>query len=163
MALMSPSALLKHVRSSAGQGGLRDLPPIVLSIDLAPGVNPDDPDLFYTPSMTVSPMVHPTLAALLDHHGATRRGRASWQVGYGEDTPQGAIGALLDGARSGTVWWKSDLLARTKPRSIIAEATKQNRSRWNDIRRHRTVGHFFTEDRASRFWGVNRYLQQAPQ
>lgn len=163
MAHMSPSALLKHVRSTAGVGGLRNLPPIVLSIDLAPGVNPDDPDLFYTPSMTVSPMVHPTLSALLDHHGATRRGRASWQVGYGEETPQEAIGVLLDSARKGTVWWKSDLATRDRPRPIGGGTTSTNYSRWQQARNQRTVGHYFSEDRLARFVVRNPYRDPTPQ
>lgn len=131
---MSPAALLKHVRATSGEAALRNLTPIILSIGLADGVHPDDPELNYTPSMTVSPMVHPTLAALLDFHGATRRGRATWQVGLGRHTPTTAVTALLRAAYPGTVLWKQTLLHRNKPREIGDIRSHEPRMAWNNNR-----------------------------
>lgn len=157
MANMSPSALLNHVRTTAGPEALRNLAPIVLSIGLAEGVNPDDPDMYYTPSMTVTPMVHPVLEALMTHHGATRRGRATWQIGYGEDTPQGAIGALLDSARDGTIWWKNDLVRRNTARPLTAPQTEPNTNAWTLAAQNPVVGGYFNAGRAGRFVRHNRY------
>lgn len=154
---MTPSALLKHVRETAGEAGLRNLAPIVLSIGMAEGHTPDDPDAWFTQSMTVSPMVHPTLAALMDHHHATRRGRATWQVGYGEDTPTGAVGALLDSARAGTVWLKNDLVTRRKPKDLTGDRTNASYHAWAAMRRNRAVGGYFTPARLEKFQQGNAY------
>lgn len=143
MSSNTPKDLLGHVRAAAGPGALTNLPSIVLSIGLAAGADPSDSDFAYTPSMTVAPAVHPTLAALLDTSGATRRGRATWQVGLGPDSPKDAVPVLLKSAREGTIWWKQDLVTRTTARNLRSGSTRHSSAAWAAAERLDYVGGVF--------------------
>lgn len=145
---LTPAQLLRHVREAGGGAAMRNLPPVVMAFGMAQGASTDDPDWMYTPSMTVSPAVHPILSALMDFHHATRRGRATWQIGLGEDTRQTAIGALLDAAYPGTVWWKDSLVTPGgKPRHL-GQVTQRN-ALWRRAQHH-LVPAEFTADRCER-------------
>lgn len=158
MAQMTPREVLQHVRSTAGADGLKDLPPIAVAVAMAPGVSPDDPDAWYTRSMLIGPTVHPTLAALMDYHGATRRGRATWQIGFGDDTPKEAFVHLLDSAASGTVWWKGDLETRRGSRDLAGRHTTPAYTHQWQVRARalRGMGHWLTPERIQRLI-YNRY------
>lgn len=159
MASLSPRELIQHVRSTAGQAGLENRPAIALAIGMAPGSSPDDPGAWYSPSMTVSPVVHPVLEALMELQGATRRGRATWQVGFGEDTPKGAVPTILDATKRGTVWWKSDLVTQRKPRDLTGQRTVNAHDYYWTQRANeaRPVAAYFTAERIARHCGGNQY------
>ena len=102
MAILPPKQLLREARE---QGLDRQIPAIAVEATLIEGYDASDERTLLEPSMLLTPVPHPVLAALLTLSDATRTGRMTWQVGMGRETFNPApLVAVRDHLMRGTLY-----------------------------------------------------------
>lgn len=128
----TPREIVDRVRS-VNPDALRNLTPVAIGVSVLDGFDPSDPGTLTERSVIIEPIVHPLLEAQLELSGATRRGRATWSYGLGEDTDVTPIQTLLRAVRPGNLVSKRHAATTRGPKEIFGEWA------YNDMH-HLTVG-----------------------
>jgi len=101
MAKPTPKQILVEARAL---GTDQNVHPAVVAVSLVEGFAPTDSATMLRPSVLLTPVPNPVLAAALELSGATRRGRLSWSVGMGEEYNSAPLRWVMTHMRPGTVW-----------------------------------------------------------
>lgn len=107
-----PMEYLRQLREERGEAYMQNRAPLALAVRLVDGFDVDDPTLAFKRAVTVSPAVDPVLEAVLEASGATRRGRATWSIGHGEDSPVGVISSLMRYVGPESIFLEEELKTR---------------------------------------------------
>lgn len=118
---VKPRKIIDEAVAAHGPQVLVNLPAIALGFEVIDGYDPSDIATLRERAVTVTPIVHPLLAAQLDDAGATRRGRYSWVCGMGEDNPNVApIRKLVEVIADGQLF-HADATENTRGPSDLSE------------------------------------------
>ncbi len=97
---LTASEVLDYYKRDKGDDALRrrDIPAIALAIRVLPGFDINDPMTLTEKCVTIEPVMHPVISALLKESTAFQVGAHSFAIGMGEDsdyTPVSKLGAAI--------------------------------------------------------------------
>lgn len=78
--------IIDAARAASPDGRITGLFPFAIRVEVLAGHDPKSFTTLTERSMMATPVPHPVLVALLNAHGARRRGSYTWSIGLGEDT-----------------------------------------------------------------------------